>query len=78
MNFSNYLVVSVLVITLFFSFILFNNNFFEKSVISKNKNESSRTFLQISHAIEEDEDEDKDETNNKNNKSVFNIAAVGD
>jgi hypothetical protein len=77
-NFSKYLVVSVLVVTLFFSFILFNNNFFEKSVISKNKNESSRTFLQISHAIEENEDDDKDETNNKNNKSVFNIAAVGD
>ena len=35
-------------------------------------------FLQISYAIEEDKDEDKDDPNNKKNKSIFNIAAVGD
>ena len=78
MNFSNYLVVSVLVVILFFSFILFNNNFFGKSVINNNESETSHSFLQISYAIEEDKDEDKDDPNNKKNKSIFNIAAVGD
>ena len=84
MKFSNYLVVTILVATLF-SLILFNNkNFFRTSIISNNENESSHTFLQTSYAAEEENDEDKDEdesdkpNSKKDDKSIFNIATVGD
>ena len=84
MKFNNYIVVTVLAVTLFSSFILFTNDFLKKSVVSNtNENESSYTLLQRSYAIEEEkakdiDDNEDDNPNNKPNKSIFNIVAVGD
>ena len=84
MKFYKYSIVTILVFTLFSSFILFTNDFLKKTEgIHTKENESSYTLLQRSYAIEEEKakdiDDNKDDnTNNIPNKLIFNIVAVGD
>ena len=84
MNYISYLTVSLLVIILC-SFIISFNTFFEKNDINYNRIGINVIYFQTSYAIEEEEhendDDDKDEddySNNKKDKSIFNIVAVGD
>ncbi len=86
MNFNNYFLVSLLVVTIFSSTTLFSDNFFDQSHNIDKENNLSPNLLQNSYAIEEDEDDednDKGENeekdfNNKKDNSIFNIVAVGD
>ena len=85
MNINSYFIVILLAVTIFSSNMLFNNNFSEIHYINKENNyDSSPNFLQNSYAVEEDdEDDDKDEDekknfNDKEDKSILNIVAVGD
>ena len=86
MNFNNYLLISLLAITIFSSTTIFNNNFSVRHDINKENNNTSPNFLQNLYAIEEDdddEDNDKGEDekknfNHKKDKSVVNFVAVGD
>jgi calcineurin-like phosphoesterase family protein len=85
LNFSNYLIVSFLAVILFLSTLSLNTYFFEKSDTSNKSIDVGNIFLQYSYAIEDDDDdedndkENEDErSNNKKNKSIFNIVAVGD
>ena len=85
MNINSYFIVILFAVTIFSSNMLFNNNFSEIHYINKENNyDSSLNFLQNSYAVEEDdEDDDKDEDekknfNDKEDKSIFNIVAVGD
>jgi hypothetical protein len=86
LNYISYLTVSLLVIILC-SFIISFNTVFEKNDINYNRIGINVIYFQTSYAIEEeehenkDDDDDKDEddySNNKKDKSIFNIVAVGD
>ena len=87
MNFSKYLIVSLLAVILFFSTLSFNPYFFEKSDTSNNESGIDHVLLQNSYAIEKDDEKNEDndykkdeddDSNKKKNKSIFNIVAVGD
>jgi Calcineurin-like phosphoesterase len=86
LNFSSYLIASLFVIVLFFSTITFNT-FFEKDGINYNRIGISAIYLQNSYSQEEEEEEEEEEDDDnekdtngsdKKDKSIFNIAAVGD
>ncbi len=67
MNFSNYRLVHILIVPIFFSLIFYNSDFSGEG--DKNNNEYdfiTLNFLQNSYAIESD---DKDENNNNNKDS---------
>ena len=68
-----------------FSFIISSNLFFEKDGINYNRIGISAIYLQNSYSQEEEEEEEEDDDNEKDtngsykkDKSIFNIAAVGD
>jgi hypothetical protein len=88
LNYFSYLIVSLFVIIIF-SFIISSNLFFEKDGINYNRIGISAIYLQNSYSQEEEEEEEDDDNNDDDNekdtngsdkkdKSIFNIAAVGD
>jgi hypothetical protein len=80
LNFKNYFVVILFALTISSFTEIYNNDFSESHDINKGANTDSN-FIQDSYAFHEGYDKDIDETkdfNNKEDNSIFNIAAVGD
>jgi hypothetical protein len=81
LNFKNYFVVILFAVTISSFTELYHNDLSVSHDINKRYNTDSN-FLQNSYAFHESNDKDIiDETkdfNNKNDNSIFNIAAVGD
>jgi predicted phosphodiesterase len=78
LTFNNFSLVSFLAIIIFFSTILLTNNYVDQTHNLYKKNKTPN-FLQNSYAVDENSDEKENASNNnKERKSIFNIAAVGD
>ena len=81
MNFNNHLIVSLLAVTIFSSTILFNDISYDQIYNFNKENIISSNFIQNAYAAKEEGAEDNDQKkdfNNKEDNSIFNIAAVGD